>query len=97
MEQNTICPDCGHQITAEDQQIKESIEETNTDATMRDKSTEDAVFPDSILFDRTIQVPPSLNPHFSACSSPPTSIGTGVTVISSANPLSKSRAPISSP
>ena len=28
----------------------------------------------SILFDRTIQVPPSLNPHFSAFSSPPTSI-----------------------
>ena len=42
----------------------------------------------SILFDRTIQVPPSLNPHFSAFSSPPTSIGTVVTVISSANPLS---------
>lgn len=51
MEQNTICPDCGHQITAEDQQIKESIEETNTDAAMQDKSTEDAVFPDTELND----------------------------------------------
>lgn len=51
MEQNTICPDCGHQITAEDQQIKESIEETNTDATMQDESTEDAVFPDTELND----------------------------------------------
>lgn len=51
MEQNTICPDCGHQLTAEDQQIKESIEETNTDAAMQDKSTEDAVFPDTELND----------------------------------------------
>ncbi|HFD3567461.1 TPA: cell division site-positioning protein MapZ family protein [Enterococcus faecium] len=51
MEQNTICPDCGHQLTAEDQQIKESIEETNTDAAMQDKSTEDAVFPDIELND----------------------------------------------
>ena len=51
MEKNTICPDCGHQITAEDQQIKESIEETNTDAAMQDKSTEDAVFPDTELND----------------------------------------------
>lgn len=51
MEQNTICPDCGDQLTAEDQQIKESIEETNTDAAMQDKSTEDAVFPDTELND----------------------------------------------
>ncbi len=51
MEQNTICPDCGHQLTAEDQQIKESIEETNTDAAMQDKSTEDTVFPDTELND----------------------------------------------
>ncbi|MGC3598827.1 TFIIB-type zinc ribbon-containing protein, partial [Enterococcus faecium] len=50
-EQNTICPDCGHQITAEDQQITESIEETNTDAAMHDKSTEDPVFPDTELND----------------------------------------------
>ncbi|HGF7497774.1 TPA: cell division site-positioning protein MapZ family protein [Enterococcus faecium] len=51
MDENNICPDCGHQITAEDQQIKESIEETNTDAAMQDKSTEDAVFPDTELND----------------------------------------------
>lgn len=51
MDENNICPDCGHQLTAEDQQTKETIEEINTDETMQDKSTEDAVFPDTELND----------------------------------------------
>lgn len=51
MDENNICPDCGHQLTAEDQQIKETIEEINADETMQDKSTEDAVFPDTELND----------------------------------------------
>ena len=56
------------------------------------------IFPStSTLFDRTIQAPPSCSPHSSAFSPPPTSTGTVVTMISSASPLSKSKAPISSP
>ncbi|HFK5958985.1 cell division site-positioning protein MapZ family protein [Enterococcus faecium] len=51
MDENNICPDCGHQLTAEDQQTKETIEEINADETMQDKSTEDAVFPDTELND----------------------------------------------
>ncbi len=51
MDKNNICPDCGHQLTAEDQQTKETIEEINADETMQDKSTEDAVFPDTELND----------------------------------------------
>ncbi|EME8207124.1 TFIIB-type zinc ribbon-containing protein [Enterococcus faecium] len=51
MNENNICPDCGHQLTAEDQQTKETIEEINADETMQDKSTEDAVFPDTELND----------------------------------------------
>ena len=51
MAENNICPDCGHQLTAEDQQTKETIEEINADETMQDKSTEDAVFPDTELND----------------------------------------------
>lgn len=51
MDENNICPDCGHQLTAEDQQTKETIEEINADETMQDKSTEDAFFPDTELND----------------------------------------------
>lgn len=51
MDENNICPDCGHQLTAEDQQTKETIKEINADETMQDKSTEDAVFPDTELND----------------------------------------------
>lgn len=51
MDENNICPDCGHQLTAEDQQTKETIEEINADETMQDKSTEDAVFTDTELND----------------------------------------------
>ncbi|EME7218989.1 MULTISPECIES: cell division site-positioning protein MapZ family protein [Enterococcus] len=51
MDENNICPVCGHQLTAEDQQTKETIEEINADETMQDKSTEDAVFPDTELND----------------------------------------------
>lgn len=51
MDENNICPDCGHQLTAEDQQTKETIEEINADETMQDKSTEDVVFPDTELND----------------------------------------------
>ena len=43
------------------------------------------------------KVLPSFSPHSSAFSPPPTSTGTVITTISSASPLSKSKAPVSAP
>ena len=56
------------------------------------------IFPSSnTLLDRTTHVLPSFSPHSRAFSPPPTNTGTVVTTISSASPLSKSKAPVSAP
>ena len=56
------------------------------------------IFPSSnTLLDRTTHVLPSFSPHSNAFSPPPTSTGTVITTISSASPLSKSKAPVPAP